>query len=109
MANAWLAHVKKTMKTMKKNHTYKKGMGLKQVILAAKKTYKKHHGGEKKKEEEEVPEIPSSLNANVVTDDGAASGVEVAAVGMSPDKPGADPKGGRRRRSTKRTRRHRRR
>jgi hypothetical protein len=41
MANKWLAHVKKTMKTMKSKGTYKKGDGLKKVILEAKKTYSK--------------------------------------------------------------------
>lgn len=45
MANHWLTHVKKTMKTMKARGTYKKGMGLKQVIKEAKKSYKKHKGG----------------------------------------------------------------
>jgi hypothetical protein len=41
MANAWLTHVKKTMSEMKHRGTYKKGDGLKKVILEAKKTYKK--------------------------------------------------------------------
>lgn len=45
MANHWLTHVKKTMKTMKSKGTYKKGDGLKKVIKEAKKTYKKHKGG----------------------------------------------------------------
>jgi hypothetical protein len=45
MANAWLSHVKKTMKSMKSKGTYKKGEGLKKVIKEAKKTYKKHRGG----------------------------------------------------------------
>jgi hypothetical protein len=40
MANPWLSHVKKTMKQMKSKGTYKKGDGLKKVIMAAKKTYK---------------------------------------------------------------------
>jgi Tfp pilus assembly protein PilP len=44
MANLWLSHVKKTMKTMKSKGTYKKGDGLKKVIMEAKKTYKKHGG-----------------------------------------------------------------
>jgi len=44
MANKWLAHVKKTMKTMKSKGSYKKGDGLKKVIMEAKKTYKKHGG-----------------------------------------------------------------
>jgi len=41
MANKWLAHVKKTMKTMKSKGTYKKGDGLKKVIMEAKKSYTK--------------------------------------------------------------------
>jgi len=41
MANPWLTHMKKTMATMKSAGTYKKGDGLKKVILEAKKTYKK--------------------------------------------------------------------
>jgi len=41
MANAWLSHVKSTMAEMKRKGTYKKGMGLSQVIKAAKMTYKK--------------------------------------------------------------------
>jgi hypothetical protein len=45
MANKWLVHIKKTMKTMKSKGTYKKGMGLKQVILAAKKTWHKAKKG----------------------------------------------------------------
>ena len=45
MANTWLSHVKKTMKSMKAKGSYKKGDGLKKVIKEAKKTYKKHKGG----------------------------------------------------------------
>jgi len=41
MANAWLSHVKSTMADMKRKGTYKKGMGLSQVIKAARLTYKK--------------------------------------------------------------------
>ena len=44
MANAWLSHVKKTMKHMKSKGSYKKGDGLKKVIMEAKKTYKKKGG-----------------------------------------------------------------
>ena len=44
MANAWLTHVKSTMKTMKSSGKYKKGDGLKAVIKEAKKTYKKSTG-----------------------------------------------------------------
>ena len=45
MANRWLAHMKKTMRKMKLNKTYKKGMGLKQVIAQAKLTYRKGKRG----------------------------------------------------------------
>ena len=45
MANAWLTHVKKTMKTMKSKGTYKKGDGLKKVIMEAKKSW---HGASAK-------------------------------------------------------------
>ena len=41
MANKWIAHIKKTMKVMKSKGSYKKGMGLKQVIKEAKKSWKK--------------------------------------------------------------------
>jgi len=63
MANKWLMHVKKTMKTMKAKGTYKKGEGLKQVIKAAKATYHKHKGGadgddeEKEEAKEEVNKL----------------------------------------------------
>lgn len=50
MANAWLTHVKKTMSEMKHRGTYKKGDGLKKVIMAAKKTYKKSSAGPKAKQ-----------------------------------------------------------
>lgn len=46
MANKWLSHVKSTMADMKRKGTYKKGMGLSQVIKAAKLTYKKGSSGE---------------------------------------------------------------
>jgi hypothetical protein len=45
MANKWITHIKKTMKTMKSRGTYKKGMGLKQVIKEAKKTWHKVKSG----------------------------------------------------------------
>jgi hypothetical protein len=45
MANKWLSHVKHTMKQMKSRGTYKKGDGLKKVIMEAKKSYKKHKKG----------------------------------------------------------------
>lgn len=63
MANKWLMHVKKTMKTMKAKGTYKKGEGLKQVIKAAKATYHKHKGGaeDEDSKEEDLDEKASKL------------------------------------------------
>jgi hypothetical protein len=56
MANKWLAHVKKTMRKMKSSGAYKKGDGLKKVILAAKKTYSKSKkGGADSESDEEMP------------------------------------------------------
>jgi len=79
MANAWLAHVKRTMKTHKG-----KGHKFSAILKMAKKTYHKgkHHGG--------AGEAPPA-------GDGAADGADVPVTG------------GRRRRSSRRTRRHRRR
>jgi hypothetical protein len=51
MANKWLAHVKKTMKIMKRKGTYKKGLGLSQVIKEAKKHWHKKGGADKDKPE----------------------------------------------------------
>ena len=51
MPNAWITHVKKTMRTMKSKGTYKKGMGLKQVIKEAKKSWKKVKKGGAEEEE----------------------------------------------------------
>jgi hypothetical protein len=56
MVNKWIVHVKKTMRQMKSKGTYKKGMGLKQVIKEAKKTWKKHGGGPDGVEEPPVVE-----------------------------------------------------
>lgn len=53
MANKWIAHIKKTMRTMKSKGTYKKGLGLKQVIKEAKKSWKK--GGAESDEEMATP------------------------------------------------------
>lgn len=53
-------HVKKTMKTMKSRGTYKKGDGLKKVILEAKKSYKKHKGGEEESPESSPAATPVS-------------------------------------------------
>ncbi len=61
MANHWLTHVKKTMKTMKARGTYKKGQGLKQVIKEAKKTYKKGKRGGADEEEERVAFPPMQV------------------------------------------------
>lgn len=58
MANKWITHIKKTMKRMKARGTYKKGMGLKQVIKEAKKDWHKvkSGGGEGSSPEEEEEE-----------------------------------------------------
>jgi hypothetical protein len=45
MANAWITHIKKTMRTMKSKGSYKKGLGLKQVIKEAKKSWHKGKRG----------------------------------------------------------------
>ncbi len=55
MANKWLVHVKKTMKTMKSKGSYKKGDGLKKVIMEAKKSWKKHGGAD-----DAAPSAPSA-------------------------------------------------
>jgi hypothetical protein len=62
MANKWLVHIKKTMKSMKSKGTYKKGMGLKQVILAAKKTWHKGkmRGGKDGSDSDSDEEKPAS-------------------------------------------------
>jgi len=57
MVNKWLVHVKKTMKQMKSKGTYKKGMGLKQVIMAAKKTWHSVKGGGTG---DPVPKVPET-------------------------------------------------
>ena len=55
MANAWITHIKKTMRTMKSKGTYKKGLGLKQVIKEAKKSWHKgKRGGDLPTEDEKV-------------------------------------------------------
>jgi hypothetical protein len=86
MANKWITHIKKTMKTMKSRGTYKKGMGLKQVIKEAKKTWAKvkRGGGE----------------------DGSSSEEEEAAKTETADA-AAEPMGGRRRRKHGKTHRRR--
>ena len=68
MANKWLTHVKKTMKQMKSRGQYKKGDGLKKVIMAAKKTYSKgKKGGADETESvsgtEEKSEVPAAEGA----------------------------------------------
>jgi multimeric flavodoxin WrbA len=61
MANKWLVHVKKTMKQMKSRGQYKKGDGLKKVILAAKKTYSKgKKGGAESESDEEMDADPAA-------------------------------------------------
>ena len=58
MANKWIVHVKKTMRAMKSKGTYKKGLGLKQVIKEAKKSWhkvKKGGGDDPEVVPEDVP------------------------------------------------------
>ena len=90
MANAWLAHVKKTMRAHK-------GMKFSQVLKKAKSSYKKHgkmHGGVT------PPKEGGPANPPVAS--------PVASPASSPKAEGV--MGGRRRRSSsRRTRRHRRR
>lgn len=63
MANKWLVHVKKTMKQMKSRGQYKKGDGLKKVILAAKKTYSKGKKGGAESESDEEMATPAAAPA----------------------------------------------
>ena len=91
MANAWITHIKKTMRTMKSKGTYKKGLGLKQVIKEAKKSW---HKGKKGGAGDEV-EKPMS-DEKLTSDD------------KVPPAPPADPAaetGGKRRRGRKTVRR----
>lgn len=91
MANKWLVHIKKTMKTMKAKGTYVKGKGLKQVILAAKKTWHKAKTGGGDGDEsasDEEDKAPAETGT---------TGTEMA------------PEGGKRRRKTRRRRTSRRR
>lgn len=64
MANKWIVHVKKTMKTMKSKGTYKKGMGLKQVIKEAKKSWHKVKKGGAE-EEESAPKVEEGVPPTV--------------------------------------------
>ena len=89
MANKWLVHVKKTMKQMKKTGAYKKGDGLKKVILAAKKTYQK--GGLSD------PKAPGTQ-----ADDSSSDEEEEKPPPRTGSMVPEPPKGGRKRRSTKR-------
>ena len=65
MANKWISHVKKTMRSMKTKGTYKKGMGLKQVIKEAKKSWDKVKKGGFEGEEEPVSS-PEEVSEPVV-------------------------------------------
>jgi len=86
MANKWLSHVKHTMKQMKSRGTYKKGDGLKKVIMEAKKSYKKHKGGA---EGDSASDTPAPAPAPE----------------KKPEAAPAASTGGRRKRGTRRTRR----
>jgi hypothetical protein len=93
MANKWLMHVKKTMKQMKSRGTYKKGDGLKKVILEAKKSYKKHKKG-------------GAGSDGSASDTPAPAAADAPKVESKPEEPVNAPAGGRKR-GTRRTRRHR--
>jgi hypothetical protein len=88
MANAWISHVKKTMGAMKKAGSYKKGDGLKKVILAAKKTYKSTRRASKK-------------GRRGGADEGMG-GAPTPAMQSGNETPAPVASGGRRRRSTRR-------
>jgi len=91
MANAWLAHVKKTMRAHK-------GQKFSAILKLAKKSYKKHRGG-------------ASPVASVESSDSAADkkGADPVVPDPEADDAAKMPGGRRRRRSSRRTRRHRRR
>jgi hypothetical protein len=94
MANKWLMHVKKTMKTMKSRGTYKKGDGLKKVIMEAKKSYKKHkRGGADGDSASDTPAPVAATTPEVKPEAPAAPAAPTASTG------------GRRKRGTRRTRR----
>ena len=75
MANRWLAHMKKTMRKMKIKKTYKKGMGLKQVIAQAKLTYRK---GKRGGAEDDKVSYPPQQVRKVGRGDGEEEEEEVA-------------------------------
>ena len=96
MPNKWLAHIKKTMKQMKSKGTYKKGMGLKQVIMAAKKTWHKKGGGScMTGGEDGLVEVP-------LTEAPATTGMEQADETVSKDVAGGRRRKTRRRRHSRR-------
>jgi hypothetical protein len=72
MANKWIVHVKKTMRAMKSKGTYKKGLGLKQVIKEAKKSWHKVKKGgdvgapvvDTESTEEEMPPVAGRRGRN---------------------------------------------
>jgi len=96
MANKWLSHVKHTMKQMKSRGTYKKGDGLKKVIMEAKKSYKKHKRGGGDSDSSTASPVPSS------------SGTAAAAAPEPKPEPKPEPPvAGGRKRGTRRTHRRR--
>jgi len=99
MANKWLVHIKKTMKTMKAKGTYVKGKGLKQVILAAKKTWHKVKTGGGNGDLVDVP----------LDDDAPPAAPPAATTGTEVEPNSAANIAGRRRRKTRRRRHSRRR
>jgi hypothetical protein len=106
MANKWLVHIKKTMKKMKASGTYKKGMGLKQVILAAKKTWHKAKRGGGDSDEESATE--KAVKASGDFEDVSLKG-DSASTGTTGTEMGESDVAGGRRRKTRRRRASRRR
>jgi len=101
MANKWLSHVKHTMKQMKNRGTYKKGDGLKKVIMEAKKSYKKHKRGGGDSDSSTASPVPSSSGT------AAAAAPEPKPEPKPESKPDTPAAMGGRKRGTRRTHRRR--
>ena len=126
MVNPWMTHMKTTLAKMRADGSYKKGDGLKKVIMAAKKTYKKtrrvgRRGGagekpvveekpvmdEKKEEKKEEEEAESESNEDMDSQ-GTAETVELDEDGKRVMKEGARRRGGKSKSKKKASRRTRR-
>ena len=95
MVNPWMTHMKTTLAKMRADGSYKKGDGLKKVIMAAKKTYKKtrrvgRRGGadekpvveekpvmDEKKEEKKEEEAESESDEEMDMSQGTAATVKL--------------------------------